>query len=93
MQEAALAFPKTHDLALLLDLVLPAEPLWAGLRSSLQMLSEYGVAVRYPGTSTDRAKAKKAIDAARGIISLVSDSLGHPGLPARKRSPKARRKR
>ena len=33
LQEAHIAFPKTHDLTQLLDLVKPIEPLWEVLRA------------------------------------------------------------
>ena len=38
LQEAGTAFPHTHDLELLLKLVLPVEPLWSGLLSAMRLL-------------------------------------------------------
>ena len=35
--EAVVAFPKTHDLAALLKLLLPLEPLWSDLQSWLRI--------------------------------------------------------
>ncbi len=47
--EAGISFPKTHDLNLLLNLVLPIEPLWESYRWSLNLLLDYAVGYRYPG--------------------------------------------
>lgn len=76
LQEATIPFPKTHDLVLLLDLILPSEPLWASLRPECKMLTEYGVAVRYPGFSADKAQAQRAIQVAKGIQTLARVALG-----------------
>jgi hypothetical protein len=53
LQEANIFFGKTHDLATLLDLLLPVEAAWETLRSDLQTLTVFAVAYRYPGDSAD----------------------------------------
>ncbi len=64
--EANVAFPKTHDLEVLLDLVLSAEPLWDAFRSKLGDLTSYAAAFRYPGESATRDMACLALaDATR----------------------------
>ena len=60
LEEMGVSIPKTHDLDKLLQLVLPAEPLWAALLPALLRLSEYAVAFRYPGENATEAKAKDA---------------------------------
>jgi HEPN domain-containing protein len=60
LQEAAVPFPRTHDLTVLLDLLLPSTPALAGLRSALDTLSAYAVDPRYPGLSVDKATAQDA---------------------------------
>ena len=58
LQEAGTAFPHTHDLELLLKLVLPVEPLWSGLLSAMRLLTVYAVNVRYPGSQVSRIQAR-----------------------------------
>jgi HEPN domain-containing protein len=76
LQEAAIPFPFTHQLSALLNLVLPAEPLWSGLLNSCKFLEKFAVKARYPGLSPDRATAKEAVLHARDIRSFVRQSLG-----------------
>lgn len=74
--EAQIKFPKTHDLAVLLDLALPLEPTWGHLRSALDALTSLGIEVRYPGTTADQEDAAEAIQAAGAVRALVRASLG-----------------
>src|SRR5256885_12003433 len=60
LQESGIDFPKTHDLARLLDLLQPIEPLWQPLRPTLDKLTALAVRIRYPGSSADRQAAKEA---------------------------------
>jgi HEPN domain-containing protein len=48
LQEADIAFMRTHDLTILLDLVLPVEPDWEGLRGELHQLTAFAVESRFP---------------------------------------------
>jgi HEPN domain-containing protein len=57
LQEANVAFSKTHDLGTLLDLCLPIEPNWSSLRSVADTLTTYAVEFRYPGVSANQALA------------------------------------
>lgn len=61
LQEAGISFRKTHDLTVLLQDVLPAQPLWETLRDSLELLNSYAVDVRYPGFSADKTLASQAV--------------------------------
>ena len=60
LAEANIAFPKTHDLEALLDLVLSIEPLWEAFRSKLGDLTSFAAAFRYPGESATRNMARTA---------------------------------
>src|SRR5579864_7112848 len=52
LNEAAIAFSKTHDLEVLLNQLRTIEPLWMSTTSALKRLTGFSVAVRYPGWST-----------------------------------------
>jgi HEPN domain-containing protein len=74
--EAAIAFPKTHDLSVILNLLLPLEPSWLRLRPALDDLASLGVEVRYPGVFADAEDAQEALHAAQTVRDLVSPVLG-----------------
>ena len=74
--EAAIAFPHTHDLVALLKLILPVEPLWAGLTVSANRLSQHAVKSRYPGSSVTKAQARDVVARGKEIRKLVRHSLG-----------------
>jgi HEPN domain-containing protein len=78
LQEGAIAFPRTHDLLVLLALALPVEPSWAAIRPVCQTLSAYSVAVRYPGASAGKVQAREAIRAAKAVRQAVRLALGLP---------------
>ena len=73
--EADIAFPKTHDLAAILTLILPLESSWDHLRPDLEALASLGIEVRYPGTFADAEDAEEALRTARSIRDLVRPSL------------------
>jgi HEPN domain-containing protein len=71
LTEAAIPFPKSHDLERLLDLVVPVEPLWTTLRPAMAMITNYAVEIRYPGRSATPAEASailKQTTKARGML-------------------------
>ncbi len=74
--EAGVAFPKTHDLEALLDLVLPIEPLWDAFRSPFGDLTSFAVAFRYPGDSATREMAKTAVRNATRIRKQMRHDVG-----------------
>ena len=76
LQEEGIAFSRTHDLATLLDLLVPVEPSWAGMRPDLDRLTSFAVEFRYPGTSADNAMARSAVDVCRNVRHRVRASLG-----------------
>jgi HEPN domain-containing protein len=76
LQEAVIPFGKTHNLVVLLDLLLPLEPNWKLLRPELQALTLFAVEIRYPGTSADKVTAREMVKICREIRTLVRTSLG-----------------
>lgn len=78
LEDAGLNAPKTHDLMALLQLLLPAEPLWASFAPVLRRLNDYAVKFRYPGHFASRADARQALKACRSIRAEVRLSLGLP---------------
>src|SRR5512140_2931294 len=51
--QRGIPFPKTHDLAELLDLLLPLAPQLAESLDEASTLTPYGVEIRYPSDSPD----------------------------------------
>lgn len=75
LTEENIAFPKTHDLVLLLDLSLAVEPLWEICRNDLSFLSGFGVEFRYPGESADLVMAKEALKRCRTFRKLARETM------------------
>jgi len=78
LQEANLAFQKTHNLLDLLALVLAVESGWNVLQSDLALLNRYSVDYRYPGKSATKADAKAALVHCRAVRKTVRQSFGLP---------------
>ena len=76
LQAANIAFPKTHDLEELLDLLLPLEPEWELLRPAVAQLTNYAGAFRYPGTTASKADARNAFVHAKLVRQIARQSLG-----------------
>jgi HEPN domain-containing protein len=74
--EAGRDFPKTHDLTVILNLLVPIEPSWESLRENLEQLTNMGVEVRYPGTTADQEDAEEALRIARLARQIVCSALG-----------------
>src|SRR5208282_4466123 len=72
------AFPRTHDLAALLKLLLPEEPLWSAFLPQAHLLEDYAVDFRYPGDSATLAEARLALKNCKSIRGEVRSSLGLP---------------
>ena len=73
--EAGLPFPKTHDLAVLLNLLLPVESLWKSYESAVKELTEYAVSFRYPGENATLAEAKRALKHCHSLRAEMRRSL------------------
>lgn len=74
--EDGLPFPRTHDLAVVLALVVPLEPSWDQMRLALDRLTAMAVEVRYPGMVADQVDAAEAVRTAEQIRGLLRASLG-----------------
>ena len=71
------AFPKTHDLEDLLDLVAPTDKLLAASLRDVIVLTPYGVEIRYPGDRPDARPddARQAFALARQVRDAVLAAL------------------
>ena len=58
--EAEIHFGKIHDLVALLEQILKIEPNWQIFHEDLAYLSDFAVAFRYPGESSDKKSALEA---------------------------------
>jgi hypothetical protein len=76
LEEATIAFTKTHDLERLLDLVLIIEPEWASLRPALAAMTDYAVEARYPGRTTTPMEASALSHSTAHVRRLIRQSLG-----------------
>ncbi len=76
LHEAKIAFPKTHDLSTLLELLLPVEPSWRRLRTNLQQLTTFAVSYRYPGLMANKEIARQALAQCKRIRRICRRSLG-----------------
>jgi HEPN domain-containing protein len=74
--EAGHPFPKTHDLEVLLDLLLQVEPLWLAYKPAAKNLTDFAVNFRYPGDNATLAEAKLALKHCRSLRAEVRRSLG-----------------
>ena len=69
-------FPKTHDLAKLLDLCIPFAPNWSPHRQNMVLLSRAAVEFRYPGDFADDTEAEAARRVADDMREVVRQELG-----------------
>jgi HEPN domain-containing protein len=76
LAEAALPFPRTHDLPALLHLLLPIEPLWKSYEPTVKALTDYAVSFRYPGDNATLGEAKAALKHCRSLRLEARRSLG-----------------
>jgi HEPN domain-containing protein len=76
LEEAAIAFGRTHNLISLLTLVLQVEPTWTVMQPRLTALSIYAVAFRYPGSSATRSNAANALKDCREVRRIIRQSFG-----------------
>lgn len=73
--EAEIVFRKTHDLLNLLQAVSVVEPGMSAYDKTLQKLSIYGVAGRYPGLSSNKTQSNEAVEICREIRGVIRKSL------------------
>jgi HEPN domain-containing protein len=78
LEEAGVAFRKTHDLRELLDQTSAIEPGWKSLENELDSLNDYSVSYRYPKRSADKAEATVAVSACRKVRRVIRTAFGLP---------------
>jgi HEPN domain-containing protein len=76
--EAGITFARTHDLLVLHQLVLQAEPTWQGLQPSLITLNPFAIGYRYPGLTATKADAKAAIKDCKNVRRVIRAAFGLP---------------
>ena len=76
LQEAGIAFPKTHVLTDLHRQTVGPHPMLAGLAPHLVILEDYGVKFRYPGMNATAAQATAAMAALRTVRRRARVRLG-----------------
>jgi len=74
--EAAISFPKTHDLLVLVNLCATVEPAWQQFARALDAITDYAVDFRYPGHAATLRQAQEARKHCRVIRAEVRRSLG-----------------
>ena len=79
LQEQGTPFGKTHDLAILADLLIPIVPSLKPLRDDLKKLTAYAVEFRYPGASADKTIASEACRMSERIRGVARLQLGVRG--------------
>ena len=67
LNESGIRFGKTHDLDVLLKQLHSVEPLWLVMGPALKRLTDFAVAVRYPGTSTNQTAAAETFATCRRL--------------------------
>jgi HEPN domain-containing protein len=76
MVESVIAFSKTHDLEVLLNLVTPSEPLWTVFAQAFRKLTEWAVLPRYPGKDATSGDAREAVKICRKFRGVARQALG-----------------
>jgi len=76
LQEYDIPYGKTHNLVVLLDLLIPVRPEGEKLRPLLRVMRAFAVDVRYPGLSADREMAEQALELCKQVREKIRGSLG-----------------
>jgi HEPN domain-containing protein len=76
--EAGISFARIHDLLVLHQLVLQAEPGWQGLQAFLISLNPFAVGYRYPGFTATKSDAKDAIRDCKEVRRMIRQAFGLP---------------
>jgi HEPN domain-containing protein len=76
LQQEDIVFTKTHDLSVLLNLLLTAFPDLSALSDDLEWLSAFSVEFRYPGEEAVPEDARLAIGVMEETIELLQPKLG-----------------
>lgn len=77
--EAAIPFPRTHDLLLLLNLCVQVQPHWPMYSKAVDAVTDYAVDFRYPGHSATLREGRAALAHCRILRAEIRRSLGLKG--------------
>ena len=75
LQEANIAFRRTHDLEELLDLIVPTVPTWGKWQPDFLILTSHAVDFRYPGKSSSAADAEHALKVCEEVRNAIRAEL------------------
>ena len=78
LEEYRIPIPGTHDLDVLLNLILPQQPKTASLRRILNLLTQYAVEYRYPGLHASSRQARSALRHAARVREQIRHALALP---------------
>lgn len=76
--DVGIDFEKTHDLGIILDMLVTLEPSWEELREYMDSLAGLAVEVRYPGYCSEAQDAAEAMEIARRVRQVVRQGFGLP---------------
>lgn len=74
LQDAAIPFGKTHNLIILLEMLLPQKPDLEILRLHLDYLTAFSVQYRYPGDSADREMGREALKSCAAVRDYLAQA-------------------
>ncbi|MDE0084596.1 MAG: HEPN domain-containing protein [Candidatus Poribacteria bacterium] len=75
LQEANIAFSKTHDLQELLDLIMPIVSIWQSWKPDFKIISAYAVGSRYPGDSATAENTQHAMQICDEVRQAIRTKL------------------
>jgi HEPN domain-containing protein len=81
LEELGISVPKTHNLDILLDHLLPSHPTLRFFRRGAAFLTTFAVATRYPG---DDATRRQAVSSLRWMDQVRKEARRSLGIPARR---------
>jgi len=76
LQENSIPIPRTHHLIELMALCLEVDSTFLVLENDLKGLDGYAVRFRYPGNSTTKPEARKAVQTAKAVRKFIRFRLG-----------------
>ena len=78
LQEANIPHPRSHDLLVLLGLIVPTIPNWQAWKSDFWVIAPYAVEFRYPGKSATTENAKHAVQVCTEVRQAIRSELKLP---------------
>ena len=78
LQEANIPHPRSHDLLVLLGLIVPTIPNWQAWKSDFLVIAPYAVEFQYPGKSATTENAKHAVQVCTEVRQAIRSELKLP---------------